>query len=143
LENKNYVNKTIKQLELENGEVVTSTENIIDEQKSFYEKLYKSKDDQINEILSDKLHGMSYNVLHVSDIERESLEGPITHTELLAALARSKYNKSPWLDGYTAELFVFFWKDLGNFLLRSINWAYKQGERSITHNMSTKAWKSL
>lgn len=43
-----------------------------------------------------------------------------------------KNNKSPGSDGFTVEFFKFFWKDLGIYVLRSINEGYIKGELSIT-----------
>ena len=60
------------------------------------------------------------------------MEGKITFTELLHALKQMKSEKSPGLDGYTAEFYKFFWIDLGIFVLRSINYGYENGSLSVT-----------
>ena len=44
-------------------------------------------------------------------------------------------NKSPGSDGFTVEFWKFFFKDLGEFLLRSINYAYESGELSVTQRL--------
>ena len=41
-------------------------------------------------------------------------------------------NKSPGLDGFTVEFFKFFWVDIGQFTLRSLNFGYRTGSLSIT-----------
>ena len=43
-----------------------------------------------------------------------------------------KNNKSPGLDGFTVEFFKFFWVDIGAFILRSINYGYRNGSLSVT-----------
>ena len=43
-----------------------------------------------------------------------------------------KNNKSPGLDGFTVEFLKFFWIDIGQFILRSINYGYRTGSLSIT-----------
>ena len=43
-----------------------------------------------------------------------------------------KNNKSPGSDGFTAEFFKFFWQDLGDFILRSVNYGFESGELSVT-----------
>ena len=43
-----------------------------------------------------------------------------------------KNGKSPGTDGYTAEFYKFFWKDIGNFVLESLNESFTTGELSNT-----------
>ena len=43
-----------------------------------------------------------------------------------------KNSKSPGNDGFTAEFFKFFWVNLGEYILKSINFSYKHGLLSIT-----------
>ena len=43
-----------------------------------------------------------------------------------------KNSKSPGNDGFTVEFFKFFWRDLGVYILRSINYAYENGLLSVT-----------
>ena len=43
-----------------------------------------------------------------------------------------KNDKSPGLDGFTVEFFKLFWLDLGNFILRSLNFGYNNGNLSVT-----------
>ena len=44
-----------------------------------------------------------------------------------------KNNKSPGLDGFTVEFFKFFWVDIGAFILRSINYDYRNGSLSVQY----------
>ena len=41
-------------------------------------------------------------------------------------------NRSPGSDGFSAEFFKMFWKNLGHFIVRSINRGFLKGELSIT-----------
>ena len=43
-----------------------------------------------------------------------------------------KNNKSPGTDGFPADFFKFFWKDLGIFLIKSLNYGFKESCLSIT-----------
>jgi hypothetical protein len=49
--------------------------------------------------------------------EHENLEGKITIKEVGGALKNMKNDKTPGSDGYSAELFKFFWKDLQVFIV--------------------------
>ena len=90
--------------------------------------MYKSKEHLITDVdLSTTLKGPSLN-----DTDRNHTEGLISIEEAAKALRKMKNGKSPGLDGYTTEFFKFFWKDLGAFLVRSINYAFEKGEMSIT-----------
>ena len=43
-----------------------------------------------------------------------------------------KNDKSPGCDGFTVEFFKFFFKDIGHFLVRSINYGFSIGNLSVT-----------
>ena len=64
-----------------------------------------------------------------------NLEGRLTITELSVALKKMAHNKSPGSDGFTTEFWIFFFNDLGGFLLRSLNHAYESGEMSVTQKL--------
>jgi exonuclease III len=131
LENRNHINKTIVELKKEDGTVITGKNEILKTQKLFYEKLYSCQNEEVDDAtFFEKLNPEDIPTL--SEDDRNSIEGQITYNELLEALKRSKNDKSPGLDGYTSEFFKFFWIDIGHFLLRSINFAYKNNTLSIT-----------
>ena len=62
----------------------------------------------------------------------DRLEGLINIQEILAAVKNLNNDKSPGSDDYTAEFFKFFSKDVGMFLLGSINCGFEKGEMPIT-----------
>ena len=113
----------------EEGKEVTETSDVLKCQTNFYKELYKEVeiDDSksIHSILGD-------NESKLSDKESQELEGEITYTELTSALRNMNNNKSPGLDGFTVEFFKFFWVDIGQFTLRSLNFGYRTGSLSIT-----------
>ena len=129
LESRNFVSKNMPNLIKDDGLETTNTQEVVNETKSFYEKLYSARD-----ILDYDIT----RLLHFSDIpklnelQKEDLEGEITYNEMLAALKLMKNNKSPGSDGFTTEFIKFFWNDIGYFVVRSINHGYKSGELSAT-----------
>ena len=109
LENRQYTNKVMNKIIDSNGVEHTDTQDILNCQKQFYENLYDEipvlENDSLNDILGD-------NADNLLDEEAQNLEGKITYTELLHALKQMKSEKSPGLDGYTAEFYIFldrFW----------------------------------
>jgi hypothetical protein len=129
LEKRNFTNKTITKLIDENNTEYTHTKDILNYQMSYYAKLFQT-DLEVSEEPIDNIIGANENAL--SEIECNSLEGEITLDELKEALNNMKNDKSPGLDGYTAEFFKFFWVHLSHFILKSLNYAYRNGCLSVT-----------
>ena len=78
----------------------------------------------------------SKNKMALKKEEKCLLEGPISYTESHHALRSMKNNKSPGPDGYTCEFFKFFYKDIGEFLVRSLNYSFQDGQMSVTPKQS-------
>lgn len=131
LEKHNYVSKIICSLEQEDGTKITDQDEILKETKMFYENLYKSRDDTLDDI--DLEEYMKEN--EVSKLNNEQaikIEGMLTYEEISNTLYKMKSDKSPGISGLTAEFFKVFWKKLGHFVLRSINAGFHNKELSIT-----------
>ena len=129
MENRNYQDKVINNLIDENGEEIFRIKDILEAQKKYYSKLY-TENIQIDETPISEAIGRNENQLN--EDEARLLEGEITYTELTSALKNMKNSKSPGNDGFTAEFFKLFWVNLGEYILNSINFAYKHGLLSIT-----------
>ena len=115
-------------LETNTGETLFNQEEILEEVKTFYENLYKEKHTQ----LEDLTKILPDNTPRLSENEKNNIEGKLTLTEIGNALKQMKNDKSPGADGYSAEFYKFFYKDIGTYLLRSINEGYEKGELSST-----------
>ena len=113
----------------ENGNEFTDMQDILNSQKRFYQTLY----DEINIIDDMPIKNiLGENKKSLSQQEAEHLEGEIKIEELTKALKNMKNDKSPGLDGFTAEFYKLFWIDIGTFVLRSLNYAYRFGQLSVT-----------
>ena len=131
LESHNYLSKIIPKLELSNGDIITSQNEILSETKLFYENLYSSKDDQLDDVdLNEELNIL--NIPKLSIDEANDLEGLLTFKQASQTLNRMKNNRSPGSDGYGADFFKVFWNKIGHFVVRSINYGYEKGELSVT-----------
>ena len=131
LEKRNSNNKTVSRLTLENGVVVSKTEEILEAQKQFYNKLYTSSIDADTRPAFDNFV-RNLNVPQLSEIQKGGLEGPVTEQEILQALKATKNGKSPGTDGFPAEFYKFFWSDIKEYYMASIRYAYNNGNLSFT-----------
>ncbi len=137
LEKRNYVNKTIKEIILDDGTKLSDQIDILEAQKQFYMELYKSRivqlDDEETQETQNRLSNQNRFFNHnikLSQEERDSCEGVLTFNECGLSLKNMGNGKSPGSDGFTVEFYKFFWKFLGGFLCRSINYGYTVGKLS-------------
>ena len=131
LEKYNYTSKIVSKLETNDGKIITDQFDILNETKRFYEDLYASKDSQLEDIDLFELF-RNTDIKRLNKDESDSLEGPITYREVSLILKAMSNNRSPGSDGFTAEFFKIFWKKMGHFVVRSINYGFSKGELSIT-----------
>ena len=130
LENRNFVSKRMSALIDKDGNEVTDLDKINNEVLQFYTQLYSSKESDIENVdLNVRLKG---DTPKLSDEEAISIEGQITIEEAGLTLKKMQNNKSPGSTGFTTEFFKFFWKDLGHFVVNSLNYGFKKGELSTT-----------
>lgn len=96
--------------------------------------MYRNVDNSLEEYdLHEDLNDQ--NIRKLSNEESGSLEGYISLKEAAEALYNMKSNKSPGSDGITSEFFKVFWKNIGIFVVRSINYAYEHNLFSITQRL--------
>ncbi len=130
LEKRNFKQKHIIKLESED-KVITNPNEILNEELKFYENLYKAKINPETIDNDDVIFPQHNNHPKLSNEDKLSLEGEITEEECLNAIKAMPNNKSPGTDGFTPEFYKFFWIDIKNLLVNSINAAYLNGKMSI------------
>jgi hypothetical protein len=54
------------------------------------------------------------------------MEGELTLPECLNVLKNMSNGKSPGLDGFTNEFYKFFWIDIQEYVIKSLNFAYEK-----------------
>ena len=109
LEKRNYTNKVITKIIENDGHECTTTNEILNSQKTYYKTLYSEKNVTNDNPIES---GIGENHIKLSENESESLEGDIKYSELAEALKNMKNSKTPGNDGFPAEFFKFFWIDL-------------------------------
>ena len=133
LEKRNYNEKIIPKLINDNGEEIFNQSEILEEQKSFYEKLYSST----NPILHQEHKNLFFDennpfIRKLSDEQRLQAEGNLNTNECLKTLKNMKNGKSPGMDGFTTEFYKFFWIDLHEFIIKSFNYSLETGSFSVS-----------
>ena len=105
LEKPNDIEKTIKQIKVDCGRVVTDQKSILMEVRKLYSILFSKKTILDNLVLNHYFQGKDFDKLSKSD--SESIEGELTLCEIGQALKKLKNNKCPGIDGFPAEFFKF------------------------------------
>ena len=127
MENKNYVEKTIKKVKLDNGSHITDQKEVLDHIRNYYANLLENKDDQFADINLEDL-GLVQKKLDQND----KLGLPLTVEEVGSILKRMKSNKTPGIDGITSEFLKVFWGKLKYYVVQALNTGYEKEKLSIT-----------
>ena len=131
LEHHNYTEKTVKKVIKKDRTEVSDQKHILNELKSYYSNLFKSQDLQLENFdLNELLY--AYHVSKLDNLQSESIDGPLTYTEIHMALKQMKNNKTPGIDGLPAEFFKVFWKQLGMLILKALNNSFEKGTLSTS-----------
>ena len=139
LEKRNHNNKTINKLQLENGNVIIDSEEILNQQKLFYKKLYKTSYGENTEE-EIELFVQNLEIPKVSNEEKEKQNQNITEIELLASLKTLKNGRSPGIDGIPNEFYKVFWNDIKKYLIEAyteakedciLSFTQRQGQISL------------
>ena len=116
-------------------EVVTQKE-VENEARNFYRKLYSCKDNEITINTVEEFLGPHIDACpKLTNTERDSIEGQLTMVELGNYLKKVRNNVSPGSSGFSGEFFKFFWKDLRQFMLSSVNYSFEIGSLSVSQKL--------
>ena len=117
-------------MQKDDGTVLIEQNAILKETEQFYKNLYSSRDSELEDINLNEYVG--HTMKTITDDQANNLEGILTLEEISCTLKKYENGKSPGLSGFPADFFKVFWKQLGVFVLRSLNHGYTIGELSIT-----------
>ena len=94
MEHKNYLNKSITKLIKSNGNIITDPDEILDEQKDYYEHLYASQKPDVNNSKFGPFF-KNDNIPKLKNQQKGNCDGLLTLEECWSALKGFKKNKSP------------------------------------------------
>jgi len=130
LEKRNHRKKHITSLKNEDGSVLRNAKEILEEEESFFNGIYKSKNISL-ETNNSKHFFDSPDLKTLNNEEAERCEGFLTIKECTDVLNKFQNNKSPGSDGLTIEFCRFLLEVIGHVMVVSFNYAYDRGHLSI------------
>uniref|UniRef100_A0A3B4H6H7 Reverse transcriptase domain-containing protein n=1 Tax=Pundamilia nyererei TaxID=303518 RepID=A0A3B4H6H7_9CICH len=108
------------------GNIITHPSKIQDAFESFYKNLYAGVPRGAEYEMDDFLNSLCLPSLN--EEQNKMMIAEVTEAELMNAINRLKYNKSPGSDGYTAEWYWEFKQDLIPTLLTNFNCVLKTAQ---------------
>lgn len=136
LEKRRFKRKSIQALVTESGEVISGNEEVLEEERLFYEKLYTGSVPNSLPINTKTLCLRDANIPKLSEKQSDSLDRPLSGAELLLALRNMKKGKSPGSDGLTVEFYQAFWGGLSPVFMDSVIAAFDQSILSLEQRRS-------
>ncbi len=115
----------ISAIKSSDDQVTTNPVAINDIFKGFYTNLYKAETDFDEPICKQYLDKLE--LTWISQMDKESLEAPLSLEELHVSLKSLQKGKSPGLDGLPPELYLEIWDLVGILMLNSFNFAIEHG----------------
>ena len=126
LEKRNNVRKHIRKLCV-SGVITTDPYQILEEQKRFYNSLYESQSNDINDKISETFLS-NLKMPTLSEEQKQSCEGEISFEELKSALNSFQNNKSPGNNGLPIEFHKTCWNLINESFMECIQESFKYGE---------------
>ena len=132
LEKRNSESKYIKKLINSKNEEIINPEDILLEEKKFYQNLYSTK--LKGEFENTELFLDDDTVPRLDEYDKQLCDSVLTILECGSALKQLPNNKSPGIDGLTTNFYKFFWIDIKDILYNSYIY-------SLEHNTLTPEQK--
>ena len=124
LEKRNYSNKLIASLFDSNNEKKTLQTEIMDILVEHFSNLFSER--PIDRIKAEEfVDGLQ--IKRLTKAENGEMDRPFTLDELTVALQKMSNNKSPGTDGFPAEFYKMFWKDLKHAFYKMALESYENG----------------
>ena len=137
LEKYNALQKYIPKLRIKDEQniesCITDQKSIDKELKKFYANLYKSQEIKQNGTVENFL--CQKNASKLSKVEADELEGLISLEEATKYMKTCRSDASQGSSGFTGGFYKWFWRNLKNFVVNSINYAFKTNNLSLSQKL--------
>ena len=127
LENKNFIEKTIKKVKLDDGNNITQQEKILGQIQQYYSRLFENKDHLLENVNLEEL-----GIQRQGNSHEEDIGTLLTVEEIGLTLKRMKPNKTPGIDGIMVEFLKVFWRQLKYFITNALNCGFLKGRLSVS-----------
>ena len=131
LEKRRANTKSLSKLINERNEEITDQRQILQEEKMFYEKLYKSRN-LMNDNETEKLFFQSGTLPKLDETSKLTIDKAITEDALANSLKLCPNNRSPGSDGLPYEFYKMFWPEIKKYLTDAINYAFEHDSLSFS-----------
>jgi exonuclease III len=121
--------RLIKAVRRSDGSVATSAKDVSDVWRDFYFHLFSSQE----LVIDDQAQFLDGIERSLTPADSELCEGDLTIEECSKALSSMASAKSPGVDGFPAEFYRRFWKQLGPDLVDVYNFSHRQGRLPKSH----------
>ena len=121
------INK-IRVLTKDNLDTVTEIQYLLSETRTLYQNLYSADECDENEQKSF----LTAEFPRLKDNEREFCEGYITEEELRKAVLSTENDKSPGIDGLTANCYKHFWPLITDSVTQVYNYPFRVGYLTVS-----------
>ena len=130
LEKTRRADQTIKMLTKDNLDTVTDSRGLLSEIHAFYKDLYSADicdENAQNEFLCDAMPRLTEEESKLCGGDSE-----LTEEELRKAVISLENDKSPEIDGLTANFYKYFWPLFGTSLTHVYNHAFRAGRLAVS-----------
>ena len=123
LENRNFTDKTFRNILLEDGTILSEQGPILEHVKNYYQNLFKNRDAKLDPI---DLNNTFPNFIS-QRVTDPQIGDKILISELSDILKNMKHNKTPGIDGITTEFLKVFWGKFKYFVANAANDSFSKG----------------
>ena len=123
LDKQHIASKNIPFLVKDDGSHTYDQNEILVEVKKYFENSFTEKSSNIDIKFENYMKYCAANKL--DERNKNAVEGLLQYSEVTETLRNMKNDKSPGIDGFTANFYkFFFWKRIGHFFGKALNYAF-------------------